>query len=344
MQGKRLAGAHLIFNMVTGVIAIVFISQFVWAVDSVSSKVGIAADNYTMKLAVFHTLFNVTGVLVMVPLIHRLADYLFKTFPEKALDLAEPRYLSDTAIEFPETVLVSVKREVWHLFDCAFELIAHGMNLHRTQILESSDLKKTIDGDREVHDFDIDELYETKVKVLYSAIVEFISRSQSEVPGVFAEEMFRLRNAATEIVESVKHIKHLRKNATKYLLSDNQHIRDEYNRLRYQIAMLLREVYRVREEEGVDHALAIKDLKRLKKDVRIKHAELNDHVAAVLRDERITASMATSLLNDFNYVDGTMKNLYDCVKALLSTHTEIIEEAAEEVNLEDDDIDAATAA
>lgn len=344
VQGKRLAGAHLIFNMVTGVIAIVFISQFVWAVDSVSSKVGIAADNYTMKLAVFHTLFNVTGVLVMVPLIHRLADYLFKTFPEKALDLAEPRYLSDAAIEFPETVLVSVKKEVWHLFDCAFELIAHGMNLHRTQILESSDLKKTIDGDREVHEFDIDELYETKVKVLYSAIVEFISRSQSEVPGVFAEEMFRLRNAATEIVESVKHIKHLRKNATKYLLSDNQHIRDEYNRLRFQIAMLLREIYRVREEEGADHALAIKDLKRLKKDVRIKHAELNDHVADVLRDERITAAMATSLLNDFNYVDGTMKNLYDCVKALLSTHTEIIEEAAEEINLEDDDIDAATAA
>lgn len=344
VQGKRLAGAHLIFNMVTGVIAIVFISQFVWAVDSVSSKVGIAADNYTMKLAVFHTLFNVTGVLVMVPLIHRLADYLFKTFPEKALDLAEPRYLSDAAIEFPETVLVSVKKEVWHLFDCAFELIAHGMNLHRTQILESSDLKKTIDGDREVHEFDIDELYETKVKVLYSAIVEFISRSQSEVPGVFAEEMFRLRNAATEIVESVKHIKHLRKNATKYLLSDNQHIRDEYNRLRFQIAMLLREIYRVREEEGADHALAIKDLKRLKKDVRIKHAELNDHVADVLRDERITAAIATSLLNDFNYVDGTMKNLYDCVKALLSTHTEIIEEAAEEINLEDDDIDAATAA
>jgi phosphate:Na+ symporter len=345
VQGKRLAGAHLIFNVVTGVIAIVFISQFVWAVDEISSRVGIAADNYTMKLAVFHTLFNLTGVLVMVPVIQRLSDFLYKYFPERELAVAEPRYLNDAAFEFPETVLRSVKQEVWHLFDSAFELIAHGMNLHRRQILESEDLKKTLEQDREVHDFDMDELYETKVKVLYAAIVEFISRSQSEIPSMYAEEMFRLRTAAAEIVENVKHVKHLRKNATRYLVSDNEHIRAEYNRLRYQIAMLLREIYRVREEEDYDHELAVRDLKTMKKEVRIKHGEMNEHISAVLRDEHITPIMATSLLNDFNYVDGTLKGLYDCAKALLSSHAELVADAAEEINLDDDtEMDEATAA
>ncbi|UCH40750.1 MAG: Na/Pi cotransporter family protein, partial [Gammaproteobacteria bacterium] len=342
VQGKRLAGAHLIFNVVTGVIAIVFISQFVWAVDAVSSRVGIGADNYTMKLAVFHTLFNVTGVIVMVPLMARLADFLFKYFPERELDVAEPRYLSDAAFEFPETVLKSVKQEVWHLFDSAFELIAHGLNLHRTQILESPDLKKTIYENREVHEFDLDEMYETKIKALYSAIVDFIARSQTEVPSIFAEEMFRLRNAATEIVESVKHVKHLRKNTTRYILSDNEHIRHEYNRLRYQIAMLLREIYRVREEDSYDHQLAVKDLKQMKKQLRVKHDELNNRIAEVLKDDQITPTMATSLLNDFNYSDGTLKNLYDCAKALLSSHTELVADAAEEINLEDDIAGATT--
>jgi phosphate:Na+ symporter len=337
--------ANVIFNVVTGVIAIVFISQFVWAVDEISSRVGIAADNYTMKLAVFHTLFNLTGVLVMVPVIQRLSDFLYKYFPERELAVAEPRYLNDAAFEFPETVLRSVKQEVWHLFDSAFELIAHGMNLHRTQILESDDLKKTLEQDREVHDFDMDELYESKVKVLYAAIVEFISRSQSEIPSMYAEEMFRLRTAAAEIVENVKHVKHLRKNATRYLVSDNEHIRAEYNRLRYQIAMLLREIYRVREEEDYDHELAVRDLKTMKKEVRIKHGEMNEHISAVLRDEHITPIMATSLLNDFNYVDGTLKGLYDCAKALLSSHAELVADAAEEINLDDDtEMDEATAA
>jgi len=344
VQGKRLAGAHLIFNVVTGVVAIAFISQFIWAVDIVSNKVGIAADNYTMKLAVFHTLFNLAGVLLMVPLIHRLSDFLVKSLPEKAKDLAEPLYLSDAAIEFPETVLKALKKEVWHLFDSGFELMAHGINLHRTEILESPDLKETIDNDREVHEFDLDDLYESKVKVLYSAIVDFISNSQSHMPSDFSEEMFRLRKAAGEIVECVKHIKHLRKNATKYMLSDNEHIRDEYNRLRYQIAMILREIYRLRGDEDIDHAIAILEMDELKAEIQSAHADLDVRISGILRDDRITPIMATSLLNDFNYVDETSRHLLDTAQALMVSHSDLIAEAAQEVVLDEDEIERASAA
>jgi phosphate:Na+ symporter len=344
IQGKRLAGAHLIFNVVTGVIAIAFIHQFVWAVEVVSNKVGIAADNYTMKLAVFHTLFNVTGVLVMVPLIHRLAVSLVRYLPEKEPGVAEPMYLTDAVLEFPETVLSSLKKEVWHLFDSAFEIMAHCMNLHRTEILESADLKKTIDDDREIHEFDLDELYESKVKVLYSAIIEFISRSQSNMPSVFSEEMFRLRNAASEIVKCVKHIKHLRKNATRYMLSDNEHIRSEYNRLRYQVAMILREIYRLRGEDDYDHALAVLELDELKAEILVTHGELNDRISEVLRDNQITPEMATSLLNDFNYVDETSNHLLDTAQALLSSHADLVAEAAREVVLDEDEIEKASVA
>jgi phosphate:Na+ symporter len=344
VEGKRLAGAHLIFNVVTGVVAIVFISQFIWAVDVVSNSVGIAADNYTMKLAVFHTLFNLAGVLIMVPLIHRLSDFLVKSLPEKAKDLAEPKYLSDAAIEFPETVLKSLKKEVWHLFDSAFEIMAHGINLHRTEILTSEDLEKTIDNDREIHEFDMDELYESKVKILYSAIVDFISNAQAHMSSDFSEEMYRLRRAAGEIVECVKHIKHLRKNTTKYMLSDNEHIRDEYNKLRYQIAMILREIYRLRGEEDIDHAIAILEMDELKAEIQSAHAELDVRVTEILRDDRITPIMATSLLNDFNYVDETSRHLLDTAQALLFSHSDLVAEAAQEVVLDEDEIEKASAA
>jgi phosphate:Na+ symporter len=345
VEGKRLAGAHLIFNVVTGVIAIVFISQFVWVVDIISNQVGIALDNYTMKLAVFHTLFNLTGVIVMVPLIGRLADYLVKALPEKEKDLAEPLYLNDAVIEFPETVLKSLKKEVWHLFDSAFELMAHGINLHRTEILKSEDLEKTINEDREIHEFDLDEQYESKVKVLYSAIIDFISNAQSNMPSIYAEEMFRLRKASSEIVECVKHIKHLRKNATRYMVSDNEHIRTEYNRLRYQISMILREIYRLRDDKGDhDYALALLELDELKAEIQLEHRQLDERITEVLRDEQITPMMATSLLNDFNYVDETSRHLLDTAQALLISHSDLVAEAAREVVLDDDEIDQASAA
>ena len=342
VQGKQLAGAHLIFNVVTGVIAIVFINQFVWAVDWVSLYAGIAEDNYTMKLAVFHTLFNLTGVLVMVPLIQKLANYLIDFFPEKSVDIAEPRYLNEAAFEFPETVLKSVQKEIWNLFDAAFELMAHGMNLHRTEILQSPDLEKTIDEDREVHEFDVDELYERKVKVLYSAIIDFISRSQADMPNVFAEELYRLRNAATEIVECVKHIKHLRKNATRYMLSDNEYMRSEYNRLRYVIAMILRQIYNYRDQGDFDHALAVLELDEFKAEQQVSRDQLNDRINDMLQAQQITPMMATSLLNDFNYVDDTSSQLLDCAQSLLASHADLLAEAAQEVILDEDEIEQAS--
>ena len=57
-QGKRLAGAHLIFNLVTGLIAIAGISKIMTLVDELSRLAGIAGTDYTLKLAIFHSVFN----------------------------------------------------------------------------------------------------------------------------------------------------------------------------------------------------------------------------------------------------------------------------------------------
>jgi len=340
VEGKRLAGAHLIFNVVTGLIAIIFISQFVAVVDWISMKVGIAVDNYTLKLAVFHTVFNVVGVVVMVPFIHKLADALCKFFEEPKEDLAEPKYLSDAAIDFPETVMEAVRKETWHLFDSAFELMAHGMNLHRTEILESEDIEKTINDDREIHEFDMDVLYDSKVKVLYGAIVEFISRAQSSLPSDFSEELYRFRHTAADIVECVKHIKHFRKNATEYLVSENEHIRTEYNNIRFRLASILREIYRIREasEADFDEAPDLLGLDAYKLEAEQSRHNMSLRVDDLLLKQSITPHMTTSLLNDNGYAESTAWNLLNSAQALFASHEALIEDAEQEVVLDEDEI------
>jgi len=339
VEGKRLAGAHFIFNIITGIIAIIFISQFVTAVEFVSESVGIAADDYTLKLAVFHTLFNVAGVAVMVPFINKLADFLFKVFVSPPLDVAKPRYLSDAAIEFPDTVIESVRKEIGNLFDSAFELIAHGMNLHRTEILESEDLEKTINDDREIHEFDMDAQYETKVKVLYSAIVEFISRSQSSLPSGFAEELYRFRHAAGDIVECVKHIKHFRKNATKYMVSDNEYMRGEYNKIRFNLASILREIYRLRELDQTDTVSELLELDEFKLEMERSSKKLNLRVDQLLIDQSVTPNMATSLLNDYGYAEDTAWNLVNVAHSLLASHDALVADAEQALTLDREEIE-----
>lgn len=336
--GKRLAGAHLIFNLITGVIAIIFISQFSWAVDTFSAYAGIAADNYTMKLAVFHTFFNLVGVIVMLPFINRLATGLVSFLPEKVKRTAAPKYLNDSVMSFSDTLFLAVKKETWHLFDSAFEVIAHGLNLKREQILGEEDLSELVEKNQKVIDFDLDGLYENRVKVLYAAIIAFISKAQSTVPDTFAEELYHLRGSASAVVESVKHVKHMRKNTSRYMVSKNIHMRREYNVLRLRVAAILREIYHYRDD--LENPVAVLELDSLKVESAEAKIRMNEHVSSMLRKEEITPLMATSLLNDFHYANEAADSLIYSAQNLLASHSSLVAEAAKDVILSEDEVQA----
>ncbi len=70
------------FNVATAAVALIFIAQIREAVDFVSRTVGIADTDYALKLAVFHTIFNVLGVVLMLPLMHRLIAFIERVIKE----------------------------------------------------------------------------------------------------------------------------------------------------------------------------------------------------------------------------------------------------------------------
>ena len=336
-QGKRLAGAHLIFNATTGLIAIAFIHQLMWAVDGVSAKVGIGADDYTLKLAVFHTIFNVIGVAVMTPFTGKLVTFLERVIPAPTTTKIEPKYLNEAVVEFPETLLEAVRNEAVHLYDNAFEIMAHGLSLHRHQILSDIDLEQHTEYSREVMDFDLDEVYMSKVKTLYASIVEFISQAQSHLPPEFASNVYDLRGACGNIVQSVKEIKHLRKNMSVNIRSDNDDVRREYNRIRTELGMLMRTLNDLRQsaDEGGD----ILELDDFKVRAEEQNVAAIDTLDTLIRERRITAAAATSLMNDLDYARNVVWNLAEMGAILFGAHDANEHAAALLVALDADDIE-----
>ena len=317
-QGKRLAAGHLIFNVITGLIAIIFIHQLVVAVDSVAATFGIANDDYTLKLAVFHTIFNVIGVTVLIPFVKQLVAFLERTIPAPAvLDVAEPRYLNDSVLEFPETLIEAIRNETVHLYDNAVEIIAHGLNLHRTQIFESDDLETLVHHERSAISFDLDTIYERKVKTLYATILDFITRAHGEIPTEYSDQLYGLRQTCRQIVKTVKDIKHLRKNVTLYMTDDDEDIRREYNDLRLQIASLLREVNDLRQTDEDERNIIELDAFRIAIDEEstVTSGELDE----LIREEKITPVMATSLMNDHSYVHDAVWQLTDLARTLFGS-------------------------
>lgn len=337
VQGKRLAAAHLIFNVATALIAIVFIHQIGQGVNMISSWVGIAADDYTLKLAVFHSVFNTIGIVVMLPFIGQLVAFLMKAMPEKAVAAAVPKYLNDSSIELPDTAIEAVKKETQRLYDNAFRIIAHGLSLHRHDILSDADLSDVVKQTRKPIDIDLDAEYNATVKGLYGEIVNFISRAQVTMNEEQSNELFALRAAGRDIVEAIKDTKHMHKNLARYIASDNLQIRDQYNKIRVQLGEVLRRLGEVR-EQGEDPS-AILSFDTLKVEMEEHDSTRNGVLEALIRDNRITPAMATSLMNDASYAYDVAKNLVQLGEVLFATGDRAMKQAERDVALTEDEID-----
>ncbi|MEN8712382.1 MAG: Na/Pi symporter [Arenicellales bacterium] len=316
IAGKRLAGAHLIFNMVTGVIAIAFINQFLYAVEIISDFSGIADDNYTLRLAVFHTLFNLVGVIIMLPLTNKLVVFLEKVLREPVTAIKKPKYLNDAALESPPAALEVVRKESERLYDLATRVIAHGIGWKKSEVLGPDSLDELVES-RHISRFEnIDDAYETRIKRVYSAIMQFVIQARERITGTYGEDLQAYSRAGRMLVNAIKDIKHLQKNLQRFISSDNKAIKDAYNHLRTQVALVLRRIQEARDVEDTTESMLILDHALLE----IEEDDLNtsDRIEPLIRTHAITAEMATSLMNDTDYVHSACRNLISTAKTLFT--------------------------
>ncbi len=315
ISGKRLAGAHLIFNLVTGVIALFMIKPLMASVEAIAATVGIGADDYTLKLAIFHTLFNLLGVALMLPMIQPMVRWLEKHLRSESIERDVPRYLSAASLELPDVASHAALKETRHLFNNAFNLVCHGLDLRRRVVQGETDLQTLIDLPAELIDIDLDDQYTRMIKDIYGANIEFISKAQASASAEYAERFALLRRANIDIVAAIKATKHLRKNMHRYSRSPNPAIRREYNRFRVRAASVLRALASLNDED--DPVVTLLSLDQIK----IEAVDAADHASStidqLIRRGEISSQMATSLMNDGIYVREIVEHLLAVAEAII---------------------------
>ena len=314
-DGRRLAGAHLIFNVFTGLVALLLIEPLAQLVDTLAHKLAIAADNFTLKLALFHSLFNLLGVTLMLPLIGMLARVLTRLLPARSAAEARPLFLNAAAAALPDTAVSVLRKEVWHLFDLAFSILAYGIRLRPDQISADVRLDEAV-RQRERFELDYDHAYREGVKGLSGEILGFVAGAQDRFSSETMKSLYDLRDASMYLVEAVKHTKHLQKNLDNRLYAQHPVLRLEYDQLRLGIALALREVVILEKHKG--SALAVLQLDEAREVARRAIADVYGRVHAHLSHHEISPAMATSLLNDANYASETVDALFDAAERMIS--------------------------
>lgn len=99
-KAKRVAAAHIVFNVVTGLVAVLLLPLLIWAVQQTEELLGWEVIP-AVTLAMFHTTFNILGVLLIFPFNKRLALFLDKRFVTQEEIEGRPRYLDKTVVVSP---------------------------------------------------------------------------------------------------------------------------------------------------------------------------------------------------------------------------------------------------
>ena len=232
---KRVAFSHLIFNVITGIFAFLGIPALLMVINIFLD----VQSNSLMGLALFHTLFNVLGVILFFPFVGLFAKLLVKLYPDYKPVLTV--YIDKTPTEVPDAATAALRKEIQHLLQ---ECQLYNLRLMRI------DEKLVFDSDTpfEKHlkrRFSLDDLYEN-IKRLHAEIFTYYSKIQNQkLNEPEAKELERLIFASRNIMNALKNFKGIRHNMDEFDGSDNLYISSQYKLFRKRLLELYHNMGRI---------------------------------------------------------------------------------------------------
>lgn len=110
-DARRAATAHVLFNLLTGIVALAILPLMLKFVAVMTAVLELPPSD-TLSLALFHTVFNVMGVILLSPFVPALTRFLERSFTSAEEEEGRPRYLDDTTLKIPAMALDALVREL----------------------------------------------------------------------------------------------------------------------------------------------------------------------------------------------------------------------------------------
>jgi len=232
---KRVAGSHLAFNLVTGIVAFAALPVMVMIV-----KIFIDVTvNGPVGLALFHTIFNITGVIIFLPLVKVMTTFLVKLFPEHKTQLSV--YIANTPAEEVEAAVIALKNEIIHLLQECQLYTLRSLHIDKTLVFEEPlPFEK---GKKKQLPIDV---FYNDIKELHSSIIAYYSLIQTQkLDETVAQELERAILASRNIMNAAKNFKGIRPDLDEFESSDSAFLNRQYDRFRKRLITLYHEINEV---------------------------------------------------------------------------------------------------
>lgn len=311
IAGKRLAAAHLLFNSVTALVAVIFLHQMIFVVRFFCNEVGIASDDYILQLTAFHTLFNLVGIALMMPFIGKMVQFLEKVIVDKKAKEYEPIYLNDSIVEYPDTAIEALRNEMEHLYDNCFLVLTYALGFTRKEIHSNTPFREIIAKKKLYRrDVDFDNFYQKNIKYLFDKMFDFATIAQTHIHDKEQmNEIVHIKNAARRAVESVHQLKMLYRNLKSATQTSNGALMELYNEIRIDLAELLRSIENLEKSSDENIQLILASIRKVSQQLDQTDDNAINKVEKLILDNKIHATNVSSILNDIDTANKISKDL-----------------------------------
>lgn len=310
---KRVGVSHLIFNGVTAIFAFAGLEMLVRLVGRILTG---DADGVT-GLALFHTLFNLIGVVLFFPFIGHLARLLNRLFPDHKTVLTV--YLSNTPVEEVDAAAAALRKEIRHLLDECQLYQLRLLNIDEKLIFRETLPLEIKAGKRLIQE----RLYED-IKLLHAEIFSFYTRLQSQKMEVGeAKELERQIYASRNIMNALKNFKGIRGDLNEFDASENTHVEAQYQLFRQRLSQLCHDLNQLPELESPEELLR----ELLKTYLRVETADrrfIKETMQAVTAKKIHEMEIASLLLTNRLFTQACRLQVFG-LKDLLLTQAQAVD-------------------
>ena len=232
---KRVALSHLIFNLITAVVAFLGLP---FLVGLVGLLIGGNADSL-VGLALFHTLFNLLGVALFFPFMGLLSRLMVRLLPDHKTILTV--FLNQTPTEVTDAATDALRKELLHLLqECQL------YNLRLLKIDEKLVFENELpfEANRK-RKYTLDQLYDN-LKLLHAEIFTYYSRIQGHrLEESETKELERLIHASRNMMNATKNFKGFRHNMEEFDGADSTYLNAQYMSFRKRLVELYHDIGRI---------------------------------------------------------------------------------------------------
>ncbi len=297
---KRAAAVHFLFNISTAIVASVLISpltQLTFIILPLSEPV--------IALALFHTIFNVVGVLLWFFWIPQLARFLEKRFTKKPTVMT--KYIHTVSVNVPIVALESLEQEIHHLIQKVSEFSLLAINISPPQALEKHHaIDKILDQSKEPLDISYTKLY-AQLQELEGEMYDYALAISLHIAT--EQEQKRLRHftdITMRLASASKAIKDMLQDLELLAGIEISNVQYFYQNIRYQILNTILIFNGFIKGENAN----LEDMKINFEKIDNSYKSTLESVSSIAKSPGLKKNITTIAINDVHLTRRFTKNLY----------------------------------